>query len=308
MWEQEWLEGKITKEEALRRANEGENITDLLQSMERVAEFQVENYVLKEAAWELLKEKIAADKKSKVVLMPRRYWITGVAASFILAFGALFLFQDSIFKVGQTKVNTLLASSDEVTLPDGSVVFVNADSKISYAKNSWSEAREIVLDGEAFFEVEKGPRFLVTTAYGTVEVLGTSFNVSTRNGRLEVSCKTGKVKVSAPEGQSSQTITPGLKTIVEAGVVQEPQSVETDQVGSWRGGEFYFESVKLTEVLAEFERQFDVNLEYNVNTLKYRVYTGYYDNQNMSEAIQLICTAMGLQYEIVDKTIRINSN
>ena len=309
MWEQEWLEGKISKEEALKRANEGENISDLLQSMERISQFQVETYVPKETAWEMLAEKIAADKKSKVIMMPRRYWITGVAASFILAIGALFLFQDSIFNIsGQTEVNTLLAKSEQVGLPDGSVVYLNADSKISYSEKNWATARNISLDGEAFFEVEEGSRFVLSTAYGNVEVLGTSFNVSTRNERLEVSCKTGKVRVSTPDGQSSQTITPGMKTVVEAGVVQEPQTVETDQVGSWRGGEFYFESVMLTEVLEELERQFDVTLDYDKEELKDRVYTGYFDNSNMTEAIQLVCTAMGLQYEFDDKIIRIRGN
>lgn len=309
MWEQDWLEGKISKEEALKRAKEGESISDLLQSAERVSRFRVESIVSKENAWAKLTEKIAADKKSKVVLMPRRYWITGVAASFILAIGALFLFQDSIFNIsGPTEVNTQLANSEELTLPDGSNVYLNADSKISYSEKNWASARNITLEGEAFFEVEKGSRFVVSTAYGNVEVLGTSFNVNTRNERLEVSCKTGKVRVSTRDGLSSQTITPGMKTIAEAGVVQEPLTVETDQVGSWRGGEFFFESVMLTEVLDEFERQFDVTLDYDKKALKERVYTGYFDNGNMNEAIQLICMAMGLQYEINDKTIRIRGN
>jgi len=309
MWEREWLEGKISKEEAQKRAKDGENISELLQSMERVSQFQVTSYVPKETAWEMLEEKIAAGKKTKVILMPRRYWITGVAASFILAIGALFLFQKSNTEnPGQVEMATLKAQTEDIMLPDGSMVYLNADSKISYSENGWSQERLISLQGEAFFEVEKGVRFTVSTAFGTVEVLGTSFNVNTRNGRLEVSCKTGKVRVTSAGSQTSQTITPGQKTIVLAGVVQDATIVNVDQVGSWRGGEFEFESVMLIEVLKELERQYNVTLDYDEKELKNRVYTGYFSNTDITEAIQFICIPMGLQYEIDGDNIRIMGN
>ena len=309
MWEREWLEGKITEEQALKRAGEVETTKALLRSIEKVSQFEVKTYVPKDTAWDILEEKILAGEKSKVIPMPRRYWMIGVAASFILAIGALFLFSPS-FISGQAEVKAIMAQTQEVELPCGSIVYLNADSRVTYSEKSWNESRDIQLVGEAFFEVEKGSRFTVTTEWGSVEVLGTSFNVRARNGRMEVVCKTGKVKVTSANGKSSETITPGLGVTAQSNVVSEPVPVETDQVANWRLGEFDFESTPLIEVLEEFQRQFDIDLKYNPASpgIKDRIYNGYFNNGDMGEAIQLICNPMGLRYEIEKDAIRILGN
>ncbi|MCE7996255.1 MAG: hypothetical protein HEP71_30015 [Roseivirga sp.] len=305
MWEREWLEGKISREEAMERAGEVEDIVALLKSGESASEFDVKSYVPKAVAWEMLEEKILADKKPKVITMPRRYWITGVAASFILAIGALFLLSQS----DQMVIDTATAESNTISLPNGSAVYLNANSSINYSEKTWEQERLVELEGEAFFEVTKGNRFVVSTAFGSVEVLGTSFNVRVRNQRLEVSCKTGKVRVASPDNNSSQIITPGLRVVATAGVVYEPVKVDIGQVGNWRDGEYDFESVLLTEVLEEFERQFDIELKYDKTDpeIKDRVYNGYFSNTNLNEAIQLICNPMGLGYKIDDSAVTIYS-
>lgn len=305
MWEREWLEGKISREEAMARASEVEDIVALLKSGEAASEFDVKSYVPKAVAWEMLEEKILAGKKSKVVTMPRRYWITGVAASFILAIGALFLIPQS----NRMVIDTANAESNTINLPNGSAVYLNANSTISYSEKTWEQERLVELDGEAFFEVTKGNRFVVSTEFGSVEVLGTSFNVRVRNQRLEVSCKTGKVRVMSLTNSSSQIITPGQRVVVKAGVVYEPVKVDVDQVDNWRDGEYDFESVLLIEVLEEFERQFSIELKYDKMDpdIKDRIYNGYFSSKNLNEAIQLICNPMGLKYSIDEDAVTIFS-
>ncbi|GAB5531727.1 MAG: FecR domain-containing protein [Roseivirga sp.] len=307
MWQKEWLEGKISREDAKARAGEGEDIVALLKSGEVTSGFDVKTYIPKAVAWEMLEEKILAakNKKSKVITMPRRYWITGVAASFILAIGALFL----LSQPDQAVFDTAKAESNTVTLPSGSAVYLNANSTISYSEKTWARERLVELEGEAFFEVTKGNRFVVSTEFGSVEVLGTSFNVRVRNQQLVVSCKTGKVRVSSPTNSSSQIITPGLRVVVKAGVVGEPEEIGIDQVDNWRDGEYDFESVLLTEVLEELSRQFDIELKYDKNDpqIKDRIYNGYFSNKDLSEAIQLICNPMGLKYKTDDSTVTIYS-
>lgn len=305
MWEREWLEGKISREEARDRAGEVEDIVALLKSGETASEFDVKVYVPKAVAWEMLEEKILANKKPRVITMPRRYWITGVAASFILAIGALFL----LSQPRQAVFDTATAESNTVNLPNGSAVYLNANSTISYSEKTWGEERLITLQGEAFFEVTKGKRFVVSTKFGSVEVLGTSFNVRVRNQRLEVSCKTGKVRVSSLDKSSSQIITPGLGVVAKAGVVGKPVELDVDQVDNWRSGDYDFESVLLTEVLEEFARQFEIELKYDKTApeIKDRIYNGYFSNKNLKEAIQLICHPMGLKYSIDESTITIHS-
>lgn len=311
MWEQEWLEGKISKEEAEKRAEDGENIMALLQSLEQVSQFEVKTYLPHETAWKMLEEKIAAVKKSKVISLSRRQWMIGVAASFILAIGALFLFQKLSNSSGYSITDTGLAQTTDVTLPDGSMVYLNAKSSVSYEGAKWDEQRTVNLVGEGFFEVVKGSKFVVETAYGNVEVLGTSFNVKVRNGRLEVKCKTGKVRVTTEEDLSGETITQGeMVTTTSEGMVTTVEEISTNLIAGWRTGDFDFEAVMLIEVLEEFERQFDVELKYNSEdpAIKDRVYNGYFSANNMNEAIQLVCNPMGLQYKIEDKVIRIQGN
>lgn len=305
MWEREWLEGKISREEAINRAGEVDDIVPLLKSAERVSDFNVRSNLSEAQAWELLEKKILAQKKPKVIIMSRKRWITGVAASFIFLIGALFLLTQS----DQTIVDTASAESNTVSLPAGSLVYLNANSTLNYTGKLWKEERFLELEGEAFFEVTKGNRFVVSTEHGIVEVLGTSFNVRVRNERMEVSCKTGKVSVTSPDKKSSQIITPGWKVVAQAGVVSKPVRVAVDQVDNWRDGDYDFESVQFTEVLEEFERQFNFRLEYNPEdpNIRNRVYNGYFSSKNMTEAIQMICQPMGLRYEINKSSITISS-
>lgn len=304
-WEQEWLEGKISKEEAIIRAGEVDDIAILLKSTETVSTFEVKPRLPQHVAWEMLEEKILANTETKVIGIPQRYWVTGIAASFILIIGAIFLMPLS----NQQVFDTASAESNMIMLPSGSAVHLNANSTISYNEENWQEERLVTLQGEAFFEVTKGNRFVVSTDYGIVEVLGTSFNVRVRNQRLEVSCKTGKVRVSISESNSSQIITPGQRVVAKAGVVYEPVKIDVGQVGNWLNGEYYFEAVLLTEVLEEFERQYSIQLKYDKEdpNIKDRIYNGYFSNKNLNEAVQLVCNPMGLSYEITDDTVTIFS-
>jgi len=186
-------------------------------------------------------------------LRPMR-WLGYVAAA---AVAALLFFQ-----VYNPTTSVLNGKGDHLahSLPDQSKIELNADSKIAYQAKNWSKERVVELEGEAFFEVEKGVSFKVVTPNGIVEVLGTSFNVNARNGNLVVDCKTGKVRVSAKGDQ--EVLTPGKGTRLNdnktALVDTYPSNV--DQKMAWRNGQFYFENVTLAKVITELERQFDVHI------------------------------------------------
>ncbi|AUC21579.1 anti-sigma factor, partial [Polaribacter sejongensis] len=90
---------------------------------------------------------------------------------------------------------TAFAETKNFNLPDNSEVVLNANSEISYAKDSWQENRNLTLDGEAFFKVQKGEKFTVNTEVGRVTVLGTQFNVKERENYFEVKTFEGLVSV-----------------------------------------------------------------------------------------------------------------
>lgn len=178
-----------------------------------------------------------------------------------------------------------------INLPDGSLVFLNAGSEISF-RQSWSDERNVELKGEAFFEVEKGSKFTVSTPSGSVEVVGTSFNVFDRDGKFEVSCYTGKVRVS--HGESENLIQPGEMTMVRENRLSVTAFDPGE--GSWREGTFFYTNEPLINVLNELERQFNVTI--TLEGKNDRGYTGNFTNSNLEEALALVCGPMNLKWEM----------
>ena len=274
--------------------------------MSKTGGFDVPSNNTKAQAWAELEKKITAKKSKKVVPLYRSYWV-GIAASLILAIGAFFIFKQSSTSTNQTIIATSLAEVQTVYLPDSSIVYLNAGSKISFSERQWQQERTLELSGEAFFEVKKGSDFTVETQLGNVAVLGTSFNVKERNNILEVTCKTGEVKVTIKPSGKFEIITPGSKLTAKEGQIEEVLTIPLSYIGNWRMGDFYFESILLKNVFEELERQYDIKFDVDANALQDRTYTGYFNNKNLNEALQLVCNPMGLTYKIEEKKVKIMS-
>ena len=104
-------------------------------------------------------------------IKPSRYFIAAIAAGLAL----LFYFQ--IFTNLDTTIQTFAGQDRIQTLPDESSIHLNDASILSYNEKSYATDRSLKLEGEAFFQVAKGAKFVVNTKGGSIEVLGTSFNV-----------------------------------------------------------------------------------------------------------------------------------
>ncbi len=239
----------------------------------------------KEEIWSNIEENIKEDEKKTIPL----WTYLSVAASIVLV--ASFIFFGNQEPAQTIAASTLVSESKTLDLPDGSQVVLNANSSISYSED-WN--REVTLDGEAFFEVVEGGRFLVKTSIGSVEVLGTSFNVFVRDSTFEVACKTGQVKVEIPTKSVSELITPGQSIRLDADTVKRT-SVDTDIVGRWQAGVFYFSDQRLSDVLREIERQFDV--EVTLPDSSDYIFNGYFTNKDIESALEMVCLPLGLSFE-----------
>ena len=224
-------------------------------------------------------------------ILPYIPWL-GIAAALALFF--LFGPWKSADSVEGTvaEVTSKASETKPIVLPDSSVVTINALSKISY---HFADERNVELDGEAFFEVTKGDRFVVNTALGTVEVLGTSFNVFSRDEHFHVSCKTGRVRVEIPSKGFDQILRPGEQVRLDRDTVLYTQVVE-EFVGRWQTGEFYFDKRPVQEVLDEISRQYDISINYD--SLEIRTFTGYFIKEDIELALTMVCEPLDLTYEI----------
>lgn len=242
----------------------------------------------KERAWSALAEKKKAKEHKTVSLFNYRSLLK-YAAVFVLLLAGYFYVTNL-----DTSVSAGLAEKKSFNLPDDSEVVLNAGSKIKYNKNSWNKERTLSLEGEAFFNVAKGKKFDVKTDQGVVSVLGTQFNVQSRNKHFHVSCYEGLVRVSF-NGDVIQ-LPAGNSVIIEDGVIVSRQEISVAQPG-WMFDESTFENMSLKNVIEEMERQYDVTITLNNVNEKVR-FSGAFTHKDLEAALKTVCVPLQLNYTI----------
>jgi len=243
----------------------------------------------KEVVWEELSGKIDSNKKPKTIKM---FWYKAAAAIIILLATATIVLR--FYSV------TVKADSGEhisCNLPDNSVVTLNAESEITYNPLWWSFKREVEFSGEAFFKVEKGKKFKVISKNGITEVLGTSFNIYSRNTDYKVFCKTGKVKISNPEKSIELILHPN-----ESGKLYKAKAGKTktnsNEALAWKNNKFKFSSTPLGIVFKEVERQYNIKISSNVEGISDYKYSGFFKKSKDAQAtIKLICESFNFEFE-----------
>jgi transmembrane sensor len=229
-------------------------------------------------------------KRSGTITRSLTFRIGSVAAASLLLVGIGFL----LFRSNNNKVVADRGTHIYYRLPDGSHVTINADSRIIFNKREFTKNRRLILEGEAFFDVEKGSPFLISTENADIKVLGTSFNVYSRENLFKVSCISGKISVSA-ENQSVEVI-PGESAALTGLNIVSYHDKNLSSSTSWIKGEFYFENSPLNLIFKEMERQF--NIKFVATEMKEKYFTGSFTNIDLENALEIVCIPMGLKYEI----------
>ncbi|MBO6494717.1 MAG: FecR domain-containing protein [Roseivirga sp.] len=293
-WEQDWLEGKISSQEAKEKAKNDLQFESLDKFVSKAKQLNIPDGISKAEAWSKLESRISKTYSPKVISISRRSWVIGIAASFILAIGAFFILKQN---TNQITIETSLAEVRTVELPDGSTVYLNAESSVSFSEKGWATARKVILTGEAFFEVKRGRSFTVETTNGLVQVLGTSFNVRSRANLLQVACKTGKVRVATKDESNEQYLTAGMAVNVENGSISEILEIRVDRIDSWRNGQYDYESIPLEQVLNEVKRLYKVEIEHDFSSseLTSPITTTF---SSLKDAAQTIAVQKGRGFEV----------
>ncbi len=292
---QDWLEGNITPEEMTARRQDPayQSVIEELEGvMDVTSDLKVPERRSKAQAWDELLTKMEEDEtptqpQGKVVSF-KRYLPVSIAAAVALLLAVYFLLP------GNIQVQTGRGEQLTHLLPDGSTAVLNAETILSYQASNWENARTLKLEGEAFFDVKPGNTFVITGSHGSVEVLGTSFNTYSRPDRLEVSCFEGSIKVKSLKDEAV-TLDPGEFTVAKGSAPDPPRPFEQNKTATWRKGEFYFDQVPFEDVIEELQRQFDVTVSMEIETP--RRYTGYFNNEDLDEALKLVFLPMSLEYE-----------
>jgi transmembrane sensor len=209
---------------------------------------------------------VHAAPEAKVVNLATRRSIfkiaAGVAAALVL--GLFFYTSDRL--PSEAVVSTAMGQRETTTLNDGSIVYINETSAFEFPEQFASDAREVTLKGEAFFEVAKDARrpFLISTDQLEVKVLGTSFNVYAYPHKKteEVVVASGKVAVTSKSFDKEYLLKAGDHLIYD----KENKTVhirrdDHQNAQAWRTGVLTFDSTPLTEVCQVLEKYFDISIQ-----------------------------------------------
>jgi len=251
--------------------------------------------------WSRIETSVQAQSPQRVKHHIRTFWTIGLSAAAAIALLIWFGITTS-----SEKVLAHAGEQKSIVLPEESAVTLNAASTLTYRKKTFEADRVLRLNGEAFFKVKPGSTFTVETDFGNVTVLGTSFNVYSRNGRFEVRCFTGKVKVEIP-GQPAVVITPGQLTYTDNDQqsLSQESFIPLKDAPEWTTGRFVFDNQPLSAVIEELERQYDINvrLESGLEDIRY---TGLFENGKLDQALFLITWPLHLKSAVKGKTVTIS--
>lgn len=249
----------------------------------------------------------ATNAKQEKPLTPKitkvRYLRWAAAASLLLLVSVIGL---QLYTGNTTTKNTGHGYIATETLPDGSVVTLNSNSNLSYSKKDWEGNRKLNLEGEAFFEVEKGSRFVVNTAFGEVAVLGTSFNVYARDGQLDVICMTGKVSVKNKDKSINKIILAGERATIDNGTLLVKNTVDRSD---WQNKKIYYDNAPIETILAEMENQFNKKFTIKAKDLSKYNFTGVLSLESEEKAMENIKWPFRLETKITkDEVIFLDEN
>ncbi len=200
-----------------------------------------------------------------------------------------------------------------ITLADGSTVWLNADSKLTYPQAFNGNTREVALTGEAFFDIVKNRKrpFIIHLTKGSLKVLGTSFNVKAYEGSetIETSVVTGKVAfIPTTVNPSTKTdttfITPDMKAIykVSSGQVITVPTVALEDK-DWTEGKLVFRNASLREIAEVLNRNFGKDVIFgNEEMANYRL-TGSFTNNTLEEILYYLSRSKPFTYRITETQV-----
>lgn len=244
--------------------------------------------------------------EAKVRLSNRRMWMKTSAAVALLLAIVYVIFQGPFTAESNHRtwitLDTPYGQKSIVTLPDGTRIFLNGGSSISYPEVFAPEKREVNLSGEAFFEVAPNPQqpFIVAAGGVITEVLGTSFNVQAfPDKRVSVTVASGKVRVAvgSPSAQAEGDSVSASRVILAPNdqAIYSPgqggftvTEVNIERYLAWKDNTLLFEDMSIEEVAGMLERWYNVTIVFDNDIIKTCRVNGKYKDQSLESVLQSI--------------------
>ncbi|MEO9801836.1 MAG: FecR domain-containing protein [Reichenbachiella sp.] len=311
----EWLHSHPTNKDAF------------LQAKELILAMNFEKSEPSESDFNEVLQKVLQGNESRVISMSEKVrsnqwkWTARVAASLTLLMIASYVFfynemdskNEAIVENAIAKINPYGRKS-KLAFSDGSTATLNAGSSLRYLSKFDSDLREVELEGEAFFEVNRDVQrpFVVRLGELSATVLGTSFNIEAHRNETvsRIQLKTGKLKVEV-SGTANTTETyilvPGQKLVYDKRKKQaELSTMATEDMGLWTEGVLVFEYDDFETITKKLERWFDVEISPEGLVNDNISFSTRYRNESLNNILISMGFALNFDHEINEKSVKIN--
>lgn len=269
------------------------------------------------ASEETLRNELAKIKSKNKSIVPleqdgrnsfQLYWKAAAVALLVISAGILLYVNRSSFKqeeIALTEQYVPKGKLLQLSLADGTQVWLNADTKFRYPEKFGTGDREVYLEGEAFFDVKKDAArpFRIHSGKLTTTVLGTSFNVKAYSADelSEVAVITGKVSVThmaADQRSSEVLLQPGQKAILTKGtdLLSKETFNDRDRYTSWKEGKLIFEDAPVGEVISSLGRYYNIDIRLAESLQSCKV-TATFDPMPLEKVMYLLCFTLNAEYD-----------
>lgn len=219
--------------------------------------------------------------------------LLGISAAALYFVSSDSLSRKIVVATGNSQVNY------KVSLPDGSSIFLNRNSELTYHSNFGRHGRNVALAGEAFFDIAHDPSkpFTIDAGKASVKVVGTSFNVITNNpdSAVEVFVRTGKVMLSDNTGDKSLLLEPGYVGTMDSKVSEKKINSNPNYM-SWQTRSLVYDGQTLDIVFRDLKRVYNMEIIADDHSILNETLHSTIDNTSQDTVIRLICQSFTLGY------------
>lgn len=243
-------------------------------------------------------------------------WRYAAVVAIIIAVGCISYWQGEV-NVKDTfadiSVEAPLGSKTKLYLPDGTLVWLNAGSRMTYSQGFGVDNRKVELEGEGYFEVKRNEKipFFVKTKDLQLQVLGTKFNFRDypEDHEVVVSLLEGKVGLNNLLREEKEAVlSPDERAVLnKANVLLTVESVTASNASQWTDGYLFFDEELLPDIAKELERSYNVKIHIANDSLKtFRFYGNFVRReQNIQEVLEALASTEKMQYKIEERNITI---
>lgn len=256
----------------------------------------------------------AIDKKRRVIV-PLYYKVLGWAAVILLPLfilSTLYIYKEHTQAVSEEMVvATATGEKATITLPDGTLVTLNSNSRLSYTPKVYNkDNRQISFSGEAYFNVAKDKErpFMIDARGLKVQVLGTKFNLSVRkeDKNAELFLESGKVLFTSLLKRESVVLSPNQKLTMNQMTGEMSVMKETDNMASaWRRNEMIFRNAPFESVVKAIENVYGVRIRMEYKSDSMDVFTGTLVTNDLNSVLEVIETTNNLKATKTNNVISI---